>query len=141
MSKNNKHPQHNVLVQQQLSVSSGPIPSPEVLAKYEAINPGIVDVIINTYQAQVAHRIEIEKSVIESQNKLSHKGQNYAFLISVIAIICGTFLILNGKNIFGIISIVSALAGLTSAFIYGKYSDKQERIEKYKSIPQKQNSE
>lgn len=143
MSKNNKQ-SHNQVIrieQKHLSVSSGPLPSPEILDKYAAINPGIVDVIITTFKLQVDHRIETEKSVIENQNKLSRIGQHYAFIICFTAIICGTILILNGKSIFGILSILGALGGLTGSFIYGKYSDKQERIEKFKSIPQSSTNE
>ena len=41
-------------------ISSSPIPSAEELAKYEAVKPGITEVLLSTYQKQVEHRIEIE---------------------------------------------------------------------------------
>ena len=39
---------------------SGPIPPPDLLRKYEEINPGFADRIMRQAEAQTAHRIEIE---------------------------------------------------------------------------------
>ena len=56
-------------------ISSSPIPSAEELAKYEAVKPGITDIILSTYQKQVEHRINIENSVITHKNMNTTIGQ------------------------------------------------------------------
>lgn len=129
-----KHSNTTVAIKREYS--AGPIPSPEVLAKYESIKPGITDIILNTYQSQVKHRIEIENKVIENKNRISIKGQVFAFIICLIVIIFGFILILLDKNTIGLVSIISTLIALVSVFIYGKSSEKKERIEKAKIVPE-----
>ena len=117
-----KHLNTTLAIKRETSISAGPIPSPEVLAKYESIKPGITDILLSTYQSQVNHRIEIENKVIDNKNKISIKGQLYAFIICLIVIIFGFILILLDKSTIGLASIISTLIALVSAFIYGKNS-------------------
>lgn len=131
MAKNYKT---NVAIQQ-TTISTGPIPTPDALAKYESIKPGITDIFLKTYQDQVNHRIEVENKVVNNNNDLSQKGQKYAFIICLVAIILGFILILFDKNIIGLISIVTPLISMVSVFIYGKNNEKKERIEKAKIVP------
>ena len=117
-------------------ISSSPIPSAEELAKYEAVKPGMTDIILSTYQKQVEHRINIENSVIKHKNMNTTIGQVFAFIIAMTAIIAGYMLIKIDKNVIGLGSIITALVGLVVVFIYGRSQERKERIEKAKQVPE-----
>ena len=117
-------------------ISSSPIPSADELAKYEAVKPGITEIILNTYQKQVEHRIEIENNVIKHKNMNATIGQIFAFIIAMTAIIAGYMLIKIDKNAIGLGSIITPLVGLVVAFIYGRSQERKERLEKAKQVPE-----
>ena len=54
---------------------SGPLPSPDDLKKYDVIIPNGADRIMIMAERQNQHRIDIEKSVIKSNNTQSGTGQ------------------------------------------------------------------
>lgn len=114
----------------------GPIPSADELSKYEAVKPGITDIILDTYQKQVEHRIEIEKSVIKHKNINAILGQVFAFIIVIGAIIAGCVLIKSDKDATGLGIIISALASLVGVFVYGRSQERKERLEKAKQVPE-----
>ena len=137
MSKHNK-PQYygnnNTTIERKLSIEARPIPSPDELAKYEAIKPGITNIILNTYEKQVEHRIEIEKLVIKQKTDSAKIGQTYAFIITLVVIVAGFILILFNKDIIGIVTVIGALVSLVSVFITGREKERKERVEKFNSV-------
>ena len=140
MSHKNKPPyfpnNKNNLIYAKQQISMGPIPSADELSKYEAVKPGITDIILDTYQKQVEHRIEIEKSVIKHKNINAILGQIFAFIIVIGAIIAGCVLIKSDKDTTGLGIIISALASLVGVFVYGRSQERKERIEKAKQVPE-----
>jgi uncharacterized membrane protein len=79
------------LQQVQMQLSIGPLPSPQVLAEYAKIYPGLEKIIVQMAQEQSKHRMEIEKIFIPSREKQSNKGQNFAFIITCLLIILAGF--------------------------------------------------
>ncbi len=111
---------------------SGPIPPPEVLAKYEMIQPDLVDRIVRMAESETKHRQTIEKNRLNADIKITTRtqteiiiGQFFAFLICLCAITCGTYLILQGHTITGTIIGASGpgLLGIVNAFIKGSKKD------------------
>src|SRR5438876_1426484 len=88
-------------VWEQTSIRIGPIPPPEELAAYNQIIPNGADRILKMAEAQSAHRIEIEKLVIGSQQKQSSRGQHYALVVALVAIGLATWAALHGQPTFG----------------------------------------
>ncbi|MDA1317085.1 MAG: DUF2335 domain-containing protein [bacterium] len=89
---------------------SGPLPHPEMLAKYEKIHKGISNRIVRMAEKQSEHRQKIEIKVIDS-NILNEKlGMVLAFIISISVIVGGIFLISVGKNIQGLVTLGSIIA-------------------------------
>lgn len=109
---------------------SGPIPHPDLFAKYEETLPGSADRILGMAEKQAKHRQELEKAVVFSGVRDSRRGQYFAFIIGVIGIVGGFILILFNKNAFGIATIITSLTALTGVFVYGRISEKKERLEK-----------
>lgn len=109
---------------------SGILPPPEEMERYEQLVPGLTDRLVKTYEKQVQHRIEIEKTVIEGDSKRANRGQNYSFII-VMAIICIAFyLMINGYNIAGLGSLLVGIGSLISIFIGTSRNRSEERKNK-----------
>ena len=59
---------------QQLEISSGPIPSPQILQQYNQIVPDAAEGIIKVAEKQSDHRIDLERKVVESNIIKSYVG-------------------------------------------------------------------
>ena len=113
---------------------NGPIPEAREMASYEAINPGFADRILKMAENQAAHRQEIEKVTIKANARNSTMGVVVGGIIGMTGIICGTVIILSGYEASGLVAIIGQLVGLAGVFVYGKWSNKKELIEKQKLI-------
>lgn len=114
---------------------SAPFPPATELEHYEAIYPGFSKILMDRYVKQSDHRMDLERKVVDSGIKNTARGQLFAFLLSLITILIGAFLIYLDKDILGISAILGALATLVGIFIYGNKSKKDERIKKSSANP------
>ncbi len=104
---------------------SGPVPSPEVLDKYEKILPGAADRIITMAELEQSHRHECENKALR-QNIENHKarnlevarGQRYGLVIGLTAIAAGAALAFNGHGLPGGFIGTGGVIGLVAAFLY-----------------------
>jgi Predicted membrane protein len=108
------------------------LPPAHELEHYETLYPGTTRILLETYQRQVAHRIEIEENVIRGDTRRADNGQIMAFILALVTIIGGFVLVILGKSIIGISSILGALATLLGVFMYGTRSRRKERENKAK---------
>lgn len=118
---------------------SSPIPSPEEMEKYKAIDPDFPRIIINQWVEQTKHRQEMEKKVIKSDTGNSRLGVVLGFILGMSVITAGVVLVMHGHSIEGTIFSGSGLAALIGVFIYGTQSRKKERTEKYEKSKQIEN--
>jgi uncharacterized membrane protein len=108
----------------------GPIPPPDFLRKYNEFIPNGAERILAMAENQSQHRQNLEKTVIEGDNRRADRGQIFGFIIALIALLGGFGLIAAGKDGFGIASVLGSLATLTGVFVYGSISRKKEREKK-----------
>ncbi|MGK4081899.1 hypothetical protein EA74_00454 [Enterococcus hirae] len=120
---------------------SGPIPSPDLLKRFEEVCPGSADRIITMAEKQSEHRRNMETKVVDSQVRDSKRGMIFGFIISVVGIIGGLFLIAMDKGTAGLTLVCGILIGLVALFIYGSESEKDERIKKNKKLQNTKNDE
>jgi len=122
-------PQDNkkqILVTHQESFS-GPIPHPAVMEKYNQIVPGAAERILKMAEEQSAHRMFLEKAVINSDIKKSEVGQKFAFIIAVGGLVVALVLGLLDKTLAaGLIGGLD-IASLAGLFIYGRQQKAKER--------------
>ncbi len=104
----------------QSSFYSGPIPPPELFVGYEKALPGLADRIMTMSESQSAHRIKIESKVIKTDSLRSTLGLVFAFLIVVLGMILGAFLVYNDKPISGFVAMITPLGLVVGAFILQK---------------------
>jgi uncharacterized membrane protein len=109
---------------------SGPLPPPKAMADYENVVSGSAERILAMAEAQAAHRREMEKTVIKGNIRSQFWGLGAAFVIVIIGIGAGTFLIYSGKNGYGLAVILAELSAMVAVFIWGKQSQQQERNKK-----------
>ncbi|HEY4524486.1 MAG TPA: DUF2335 domain-containing protein [Candidatus Paceibacterota bacterium] len=127
---NNKN---SVIVRQSSTqLFSGPLPSPEVLQKFDEIIPGAAERIIKMAEEQSAHRKELEKKVIESDIARSKWGQILGFVIAILGLIVSAIVAIYSNAIAGGVIGIGTLASLVGVFMYGSKTRSQERESKSK---------
>lgn len=106
---------------------SGPIPPPDILQKYDQILPGLAERIMKQAESQTAHRIEIEKRVINSDIINSRLGLIFGFILGIVGITGGIYLTSLGMAQSGLFISGGSLVSLISVFIYGSRTRRKER--------------
>ena len=113
---------------------SGPLPPPEILAKYNDALPGAAERIIAMAENQSRHRQSLETRVIDANCSAQKTGPIYGFVVCMTAILGGIYLIHSGKSPEGLASILGSLGGLVAVFIYGRRKQTKELKEKADAI-------
>jgi uncharacterized membrane protein len=80
-----------------------------MLAQYNDAVPDGADRIVKMAEEQSSHR-----------RKMESRGQIFAFLLALVAIVGGIVLIALGRSAEGLVPLLSAIAGLIGLFIYGE---------------------
>lgn len=106
------------------SVRSGPLPAPEELAAYNQIIPQGADRIMKMAEQQTTHRISLENTVVNSQQKQSSRGQIFGLIIGLSGLGLATFAAVNGQPWFGSIIGGTTLVSLVSVFVYARREQK-----------------
>lgn len=98
---------------------SGPIPPPQMLAEYEAVQPGFADRIISMAEKEQANRHLLENKAVDGAIKKDARGQHYALMTSFGVLGGGSFLIYTGHDWAGVTLCAGALTGLAYIFVSG----------------------
>jgi Flp pilus assembly protein TadB len=85
-------------------------------------------------EAQSLHRQEIEKRVVSSNCRSQDRGPIFGFLLAAGVIAVGGYLVLHGKEVSGIVALVTALTAVVVPFIYGRRQQREELEEKRKEL-------
>ncbi|MDP2665452.1 MAG: DUF2335 domain-containing protein, partial [bacterium] len=97
---------------------SGPLPPPEILARYNEIVPGAANRIIEKFERQTEHRIEMEGIVIKSGTQKESLGLIFGFIIAMTTIVGGIVAAVLGKPFLGGGLSFTGLAILVGAFLF-----------------------
>ena len=116
---------------------SGPLPPPSLLAKYSDIIPNGAERIMTMAERQSEHREKLEARVVNGNVASQTRGSYFAFILALVAIVGGFYLILKGKDTSGLVAIIGSLASLLGVFILSKREQKSERVEKSTALQQR----
>jgi len=116
---------------------SGPLPPPEALARYNDVVPNGAERIFAMVERQSAHRESLEAKVVSRNASSQTLGSTYAFILSLVAIIGGIWLIHDGKSVTGLITILANLATLAGVFIYARRKQTSERVNKSTALAER----
>lgn len=101
---------------------SGPIPHPELLQKYENIQKGFADRIINMAETQLDHRVNCESKIVNGSVIDSKRGQIFAFIVAVLFLAAAVILGMNGHDWLAGILGGGTLVSLVTVFLTNKKS-------------------
>ncbi len=114
---------------------SGPLPAPSLLAKYNEVIPGGAERILSMAERQSAHRESLEASIVHGNLEMQRRGSNRAFLLALVIILGGIYLMATGKNAWGFAAIITSLVSLVSVFAITHSKQSAERSEKSDDAP------
>jgi len=115
-------------------VFSGPLPLPNLIARYNEIIPNGAERIMAMAERQSAHREQMEARVVNGNVASQTRGSYFAFILALISIMGGFFLIYAGKNAQGLVAIIVSVGSLAGVFIYSKYEQRKERERKSETL-------
>lgn len=98
----------------------GPLPPPEVLASYEAIQPGFAERIVRLAESEAEHRRAQERRALMAEIWEVRLGQIFGLLIGALTIVAGAWTAAQGHPITGGVIGTAGVAGLVSVFIVGR---------------------
>lgn len=99
---------------------SGPLPPPDVLAQYNAILPNAANRIVTVFENQASHRISMETLVISADVSRAQWGLRFGFVLALLMLTGGIYLIASGKSVDGFAVLVGEAAILVGSFLYGR---------------------
>jgi uncharacterized membrane protein len=133
--KHNQHSQQTVqLTHTQVSVS--PLPSPNDLERYEVINPGFANRLMQMAEKEQEHRMNTQLFLINTEKTLQTKdldnirrGQIFALVSVVLVLLLCAYIAYAGQAQEAKWVAVSVIVGLAGVFITGrlKNSDKKQK--------------
>lgn len=126
--------------QQQVSVRSGPLPDPAELAAYNQIIPNGADRIMKMAEDQSVHRMSLERTVVQSQQKQSFCGQIFGLVVGLSGLGLATFAAVHGQPWFGSVIGGTTLVSLVSVFLYSRREQKAELSKKRQQMEAVQSS-
>src|SRR6478672_8727949 len=95
---------------------SGPLPPPAALEQFERSAPGAADRILGMAEREEDHRHSQEQAMLRSDAQARSRGQWMAFLIALVIIVGGIWLIYKGKQWEGLVAVLTPLATLIGVF-------------------------
>ncbi|WP_299290062.1 DUF2335 domain-containing protein [uncultured Mucilaginibacter sp.] len=114
----------------QVKSHSGPLPDPEDIIKYDSVIPNGADrmmVMAEKSQLMAEKEQDFKHRRVENLDKRklnqSGLGQIFGFIISVLVIGGGIYLLSIGQSIAGFAAIITPIAGIIAAFVYTKNSE------------------
>lgn len=115
---------------------SAPLPRPEILAKYNEAFPGCAERIVAMAEEQSSHRQKIEAAVINGNVYSQKMGLWLGFVLALIVISSGAWLVYNGRVEWGAGFISVPLIALVSVFVLGKRDQNRQLVNSQPESPQ-----
>jgi uncharacterized membrane protein len=113
--------ENKVVLREEWQIHSGPLPDPRTLEYYNRVHPQASSEIF-----EMAKREQKNRHKESFRNWFGQiSGQVFAFLITIVAIGCGTTLIMNDKPVSGFIFFIVAVGALVGATIYDRHLARQ----------------
>lgn len=109
---------------------SGPLPPPVILEQYNKVVPGAAERILKMAEEQSAHRRSLEQKVISSDVLNAKLGMVFGFIIGLVAILAGVYIVVIDKNNQGYFLSLGTIVALVGVFVYGRRKKEKRLAEK-----------
>jgi uncharacterized membrane protein len=114
--------------QQQISFS-GPLPPPNILARYNEVVPDAAERILRMAENQATHRQAIERKVVEGNVTAQALGVKLGAILAGLVIVGGSTVSIMGRDIRGFGGALLAGGFLVANSIYQRRRQEKERKE------------
>lgn len=105
------------LVSQQVSIKTGPYPSPEDYEHYHSIDPALTDLMKKMVVDEQEHQHKMDEKYLDKDFSLRQRGQWFAFGIFILVVALGAFAIYKGFEWGGTIITALGVGGIVSQFL------------------------
>lgn len=111
-----------------LAQYQGPIPPPELLFQYDQLIDNGAERIFAQFEAQSEHRRNLERTVVNSDQRRANWGLVCGTLVSLAAIAVAGLAVYTGHTLLGLSAAFGTIATLAAVFVHGTQSRKKERL-------------
>ena len=105
----------------------GPLPPPALLEQYERAHVGAAERILVLAEQQQHLRHQLEEMTVRAAVRAESRGQWFALVVVLAGMGCGTWLTLTGHGAIGLVSILTPLGAVASAFMHSQSARERER--------------
>lgn len=105
------------MISQQVSIKSGPYPSPEDYEHYHDIDPSLTDLMKKMVEKEQKHQHEMDKLYLDKDFALRKRGQWFAIFVYVLVVGLGAFTISKGFEWGGTIITALGVSGIIAQFL------------------------
>jgi uncharacterized membrane protein len=106
---------------------SGPLPPPDVLARYNDAVPNGAERIVAMAERQAEHRMRLEGRVITADIWRSYAGVVAGLVVALAFLYASYRLVDDGHELSGTLLATFDIVGLVGVFVYGTISQRRER--------------
>jgi len=99
---------------------SGPLPAPDTLGEYDGVLPGLARRIVERWEREGDHRQGMEREIVRARIRNQSRGQLIGAALAAIVLVAGIVFVATGKSTAGLVAILTPLAILVGAFVYGE---------------------
>jgi len=114
---------------------SGPLPPPETLSQYKALDPDLLNRIVTMAEKEQSHRHGVEAGIVKSKFGIDSRGQHYALGVSVLLIALASWALHLGHPATAGTIAVTAVIGAIGAFLRKTANKKSDQITDDSSQP------
>jgi uncharacterized membrane protein len=111
---------------QSITATTSPVPPPEILAGYNEYIPDGANRLLVMIEKQSDHRQKVESSVVETQNRATLRGQNYALAITIVLIAMGGIAMFTGHDTVAGVIFGTTIVGAASTFLFGRRAQQRD---------------
>jgi uncharacterized membrane protein len=109
------------VVRSELRVFSGPLPPPEILARYNEVFPDCGKVIVDMARKEQEHRHASEDRQFQADFKLASRGQLIGGALAMVAVLGAIYLLAHDKSTTGLAVLGTVVVAFGGAFVYDRY--------------------
>ncbi len=120
-----QHPEIRSTLTIEASSFSGPLPHPRILKEYNDVHEGFAERILVMAEKDADHIRKMQATALDAKKLEITMGQIFAFIIGIVALLCGTYIAVNDHPVAGTLIGTGGVIGLVSAFILGRSNSKK----------------
>ena len=108
---------------------SGPLPSPQDLAEYEQILPGVSEKLLRLVEERQKHRLEVEKAVVSHEASDARWRLIVALTFTLVSFLAGVYLSLRRVEFPATVLFCGSIAMWTVTFVTSRKPRKREMLQ------------